>query len=159
MAKDNSKKETNTAKQKHVYENQIKGNENRCMVGSFCGSECWTIKGNKETERKLEAVEKNDEDIMDEQNSNRYLTFDSLKPLNRIRAGYLTLDVRPHVQLVKRSYKGQHYGHGKDRYFVCVIICGKGGHVERLIPISSTVEGTTQSRVRPGTTSHPLFQG
>ncbi|GFO41938.1 RNA-directed DNA polymerase from mobile element jockey [Plakobranchus ocellatus] len=62
------------------------------------------------------------------------LTFDSPKPPSRIRAGYLTLDVRPYVPLPMRCYKCQRYGHGKDRCkkpaAVCVR-CGKGGHVER----------------------------
>ncbi|GFO03549.1 RNA-directed DNA polymerase from mobile element jockey [Plakobranchus ocellatus] len=62
------------------------------------------------------------------------LTFDSPKLLSRIRAGYLTLDVRPYVPLPMRSYKCQRYGHGKDRCkkpaAVCVR-CGKGGHGER----------------------------
>ncbi|GFN74898.1 Gag-like protein [Plakobranchus ocellatus] len=62
------------------------------------------------------------------------LTFDSPKPPSRIRAGYLTLDVRPYVPLPMRCYKCQRYGHGKDRCkkpaTVCVR-CGKGGHVER----------------------------
>ncbi|GFO40538.1 NADP dehydrogenase [ubiquinone] iron-sulfur protein 8, mitochondrial [Plakobranchus ocellatus] len=62
------------------------------------------------------------------------LTFDSPKPPSRIRAGYLTLDVRPYVPLPMRCYKCQRYGHGKDRCkkpaAVC-IRCGKGGHVER----------------------------
>ncbi|GFO34109.1 RNA-directed DNA polymerase from mobile element jockey [Plakobranchus ocellatus] len=61
------------------------------------------------------------------------LTFDSPKPPSRIRAGYLTLDVRPYVPLPMRCYKCQRYGHGKDRCktpaAVCVR-CGKGGHVE-----------------------------
>ncbi|GFN82814.1 RNA-directed DNA polymerase from mobile element jockey [Plakobranchus ocellatus] len=60
------------------------------------------------------------------------LTFDSLKPPSRIRAGYLTLDVRLYVPM--RCYKCQGYGHGKDRCkepaAVCVR-CAKGGHVER----------------------------
>ncbi|GFO21225.1 RNA-directed DNA polymerase from mobile element jockey [Plakobranchus ocellatus] len=43
------------------------------------------------------------------------LTFDSPKPRSRIRAGYLTLDVRPYVPLPMRYYKCQRYGHGKDR--------------------------------------------
>ncbi|GFO14939.1 RNA-directed DNA polymerase from mobile element jockey [Plakobranchus ocellatus] len=43
------------------------------------------------------------------------LTFDSPKPPSRIRAGYLTLDVRPYVPLPMRCYKCQRYGHGKDR--------------------------------------------
>ncbi|GFO18977.1 RNA-directed DNA polymerase from mobile element jockey [Plakobranchus ocellatus] len=62
------------------------------------------------------------------------LTFDSPKPPSRIRAGYLTLDVRPYVPLPMRCYKCQRYGHGKDRCkkpaAVCVR-CGKGGPVER----------------------------
>ncbi|GFO00317.1 poly(a) RNA polymerase, mitochondrial [Plakobranchus ocellatus] len=62
------------------------------------------------------------------------LTFDSPKPPSRIRAGYLTLDVRPYVPLLMRCYKCQRYGHGKDRCkkpaAVCVG-CGKGGYVER----------------------------
>ncbi|GFO10695.1 RNA-directed DNA polymerase from mobile element jockey [Plakobranchus ocellatus] len=62
------------------------------------------------------------------------LTFDSPKPPSRIRAGYLTLDVRPYVPLPMRCYKCQRYGHGKDRCkkpaAVCVR-CGKGIHVER----------------------------
>ncbi|GFO27876.1 Gag-like protein [Plakobranchus ocellatus] len=62
------------------------------------------------------------------------LTFDSPKPPSRIRAGYLTLDVRPYVPLLMRCHKCQRYGHGKDRCkkpaAVCVR-CGKGGHVER----------------------------
>ncbi|GFO25729.1 Gag-like protein [Plakobranchus ocellatus] len=62
------------------------------------------------------------------------LTFDNSKPQSRIRAGHLTLDVRPYVPLPMRCYKCQRYGHGKDRCkkpaTVCVI-CGKGGHVER----------------------------
>ncbi|GFO00722.1 Gag-like protein [Plakobranchus ocellatus] len=62
------------------------------------------------------------------------LTFDSPKLPSRIRAGYLTLDVRPYVPLPMRCYKCQRYGHGKDRCkkpaAVCVR-CGKGGHVER----------------------------
>ncbi|GFO13713.1 RNA-directed DNA polymerase from mobile element jockey [Plakobranchus ocellatus] len=59
------------------------------------------------------------------------LTFDSPKPPSRIRAGYLTLDVRPYVPMC--CYKCQRYGHGKDRCkkpaAVCVR-CGKGDHVE-----------------------------
>ncbi|GFN80782.1 nucleic-acid-binding protein from mobile element jockey [Plakobranchus ocellatus] len=62
------------------------------------------------------------------------LTFDSLMPPKRIRAGYLTLNVRPDVPLPMRSYKFQRFGHGKDRckkpVAVCVR-CGKGNHVER----------------------------
>ncbi|GFN74857.1 Gag-like protein [Plakobranchus ocellatus] len=62
------------------------------------------------------------------------LTFDSPKPPSRIRAGYLTLYVRPYVPLPMRCYKCQRYGHGKDRCkkpaAVCVR-CGNGGHVER----------------------------
>ncbi|GFN87213.1 RNA-directed DNA polymerase from mobile element jockey [Plakobranchus ocellatus] len=62
------------------------------------------------------------------------LTFDSPKLPSRIRAGYLTLDVRPYVPLPMRCYKHQRYGHGKDKCkkpaAVCVR-CGKGGHVER----------------------------
>ncbi|GFN98583.1 RNA-directed DNA polymerase from mobile element jockey [Plakobranchus ocellatus] len=62
------------------------------------------------------------------------LTFDSPKPPSRIRAGYLTLDVRPYVPLPMRCYKCQRYGHGKDRCkkpaAVCVR-CDKDGHVER----------------------------
>ncbi|GFN94476.1 Gag-like protein [Plakobranchus ocellatus] len=62
------------------------------------------------------------------------LIFDSSKPPSRIRAGYLTLDVRLYVPLPMRCYKCQRYGHGKDRCkkpaAVCVR-CGKGGHVER----------------------------
>ncbi|GFN88477.1 nucleic-acid-binding protein from mobile element [Plakobranchus ocellatus] len=62
------------------------------------------------------------------------LIFDSLKPPSRIRAGYLTLHVRPYVPIPMRCYKCQRYGHGKDRCkkpaAVCVR-CGKGGHVER----------------------------
>ncbi|GFO27416.1 nucleic-acid-binding protein from mobile element jockey [Plakobranchus ocellatus] len=62
------------------------------------------------------------------------LTFDSPKPPSRIRAEYLTLDVRPYVPLPMRCYKCQCHGHGKDRCkkpaAVCVR-CGKGGHVER----------------------------
>ncbi|GFO40008.1 RNA-directed DNA polymerase from mobile element jockey [Plakobranchus ocellatus] len=46
------------------------------------------------------------------------LTFDSPKPPSRIRAGYLTLDVRPYIPLPMRCYKCQRYGHGKDRAFV-----------------------------------------
>ncbi|GFO27410.1 RNA-directed DNA polymerase from mobile element jockey [Plakobranchus ocellatus] len=42
------------------------------------------------------------------------LIFDSLKPPSRIRAGYLTLDVRSYVPLLRHCYKCQHYGHGKD---------------------------------------------
>ncbi|GFO25204.1 nucleic-acid-binding protein from mobile element jockey [Plakobranchus ocellatus] len=61
------------------------------------------------------------------------LTFDSQKPPSKIRAGYLTLDVRPYVSLPMRFYECQRYGHGKDRCkkpaAVCVR-CGKGGHVE-----------------------------
>ncbi|GFO29678.1 RNA-directed DNA polymerase from mobile element jockey [Plakobranchus ocellatus] len=60
------------------------------------------------------------------------LTFDSPKPPSRLRAGYLTLDVRPYVLLPMRCYTC--YGYGKDRSkkpaAVCVR-CGKGGHVER----------------------------
>ncbi|GFO29676.1 RNA-directed DNA polymerase from mobile element jockey [Plakobranchus ocellatus] len=44
------------------------------------------------------------------------LTFDSPKPPNKIRAGHLTLDVRPYVPLPMRCYKCQPYGHGKDKY-------------------------------------------
>ncbi|GFO37226.1 RNA-directed DNA polymerase from mobile element jockey [Plakobranchus ocellatus] len=62
------------------------------------------------------------------------LTFDSPKPPSRIRAGYLTLDVRPYEPIPMRCYKCQHYGHDKDRCkkpaAVCVR-CGKGGHFER----------------------------
>ncbi|GFO32879.1 Gag-like protein [Plakobranchus ocellatus] len=62
------------------------------------------------------------------------LIFDSPKPPSRIRAGYLTLDVRPYVPLPMRCYKCQRYGHGKDSCkkpaAVC-FRCGKGGHVER----------------------------
>ncbi|GFO49798.1 nucleic-acid-binding protein from mobile element jockey [Plakobranchus ocellatus] len=49
------------------------------------------------------------------QTDNVVLTFDSPKPSSRIRAGYLTLDVRPYVPLPMRCYKCQPYGHGKDR--------------------------------------------
>ncbi|GFO40683.1 Gag-like protein [Plakobranchus ocellatus] len=38
------------------------------------------------------------------------LTFDSLKPPSRIRAGYLTLDVRQYVPLPMRCYECQRYG-------------------------------------------------
>ncbi|GFN95423.1 nucleic-acid-binding protein from mobile element jockey [Plakobranchus ocellatus] len=62
------------------------------------------------------------------------LTCDSPKLPSRIRAGYLTLDVRPSVPLPMRCSKCQRYGHGNDRCkkpaVVCVR-CGKGGHVER----------------------------
>ncbi|GFO05820.1 nucleic-acid-binding protein from mobile element jockey [Plakobranchus ocellatus] len=62
------------------------------------------------------------------------LTFDSPKPPSRIRAGYLSLDVRPYVLLPMRCYKCQRYGHSKDRCkksaALCVR-CGKGGHLER----------------------------
>ncbi|GFO24492.1 nucleic-acid-binding protein from mobile element jockey [Plakobranchus ocellatus] len=62
------------------------------------------------------------------------LIFNSPKPQSRIRAGYLTLDVRPYVPLPMRCYRCQRYGYGKDRCkkpaAVC-IRCGKGGHVER----------------------------
>ncbi|GFO04502.1 RNA-directed DNA polymerase from mobile element jockey [Plakobranchus ocellatus] len=61
------------------------------------------------------------------------LTFGSPKPPSRIRAGYLTLNVRPYVLLAMHCYKCQRYGHGKDRCkkpaAVCVG-CGKGSHVE-----------------------------
>ncbi|GFN80794.1 nucleic-acid-binding protein from mobile element jockey [Plakobranchus ocellatus] len=58
--------------------------------------------------------------------------FDSLKPPSRIRAKYLSLDVRPYVPLSMRFYKCQSYGNAKCRCkklaAVCVR-CGKGGHV------------------------------
>ncbi|GFN88224.1 RNA-directed DNA polymerase from mobile element jockey [Plakobranchus ocellatus] len=44
-----------------------------------------------------------------------FLIFDSPKPPSRIRAGYLTLDVRPYVPFSMRSHKCQRYGHCKDR--------------------------------------------
>ncbi|GFN78470.1 nucleic-acid-binding protein from mobile element jockey [Plakobranchus ocellatus] len=43
------------------------------------------------------------------------LIFDSSRPPSRIGAGYLTLDVRPYFLLPMRCYKGQRYGHSKDR--------------------------------------------
>ncbi|GFO13278.1 RNA-directed DNA polymerase from mobile element jockey [Plakobranchus ocellatus] len=62
------------------------------------------------------------------------LTFDSRKPPRRMRAGYLTLDVRPYVPLSIRRYRCQRNGPGKDRCkkpaAVCVR-CRKGVHVER----------------------------
>ncbi|GFO48672.1 nucleic-acid-binding protein from mobile element jockey [Plakobranchus ocellatus] len=42
------------------------------------------------------------------------LTFDSPKPPSRIRAGYLTLDVRLYAPLPMRCYKCQRYGHSKE---------------------------------------------
>ncbi|GFN96531.1 nucleic-acid-binding protein from mobile element [Plakobranchus ocellatus] len=83
------------------------------------------------------------------------LTFDSPKPSSRIRAGYLTLDVRPHVPLRMRCYKCQRYGHGKDRCkkpaAVCVR-CGKGGHVEHdcsAEPHCVNCRGAMQPAARP----------
>ncbi|GFO13704.1 RNA-directed DNA polymerase from mobile element jockey [Plakobranchus ocellatus] len=50
------------------------------------------------------------------------LTSDSPKPPSRIRAGYLTLFVRPYVPLPMHCYKCQSYGHGKDRNLLLYVL-------------------------------------
>ena len=61
------------------------------------------------------------------------LTFDSPKPPTTIRAGYLSLNVRPYIPTPMRCYKCHRYGHGKEyckkTSAVCVR-CGKTGHPE-----------------------------
>ena len=62
------------------------------------------------------------------------LTFDTPRPPTSLRAGYLTLPVRPYIPFPMRCFKCQRFGHGKDRCrrpnAVCAR-CGKGDHDEQ----------------------------
>ena len=43
------------------------------------------------------------------------LTFDFPKPPTSLRAGYLTVPVRPYVPFPMRCFKCHKFGHGKDK--------------------------------------------
>ncbi|GFN93763.1 Zinc-dependent peptidases, insulinase domain-containing protein [Plakobranchus ocellatus] len=59
-----------------------------------------------------------------------------LKP-SRIRADYLTLDVRPYIPLPMRRYKCERYGHGKDRCKKPAVVCDR--YVARVVMSNVTV--------------------
>ena len=55
------------------------------------------------------------------------LTFDCLKPPTSLRAGYLTVPVRPYVPFPMRCFKCHKFGHGKDKCRRTKAVCGRCG--------------------------------
>ena len=55
------------------------------------------------------------------------LTFDCPKPPTSLRAGYLTVPVRPYVPFPMRCFKCHKFGHGKDKCRRPNALCGRCG--------------------------------
>ena len=55
------------------------------------------------------------------------LTFDCPKPPTSLRAGYLTVPVRPNIPFPMRSFKCHKFGHGKDKCRQPNALCGRCG--------------------------------
>ena len=55
------------------------------------------------------------------------LTFDCPKPPSSLRAGYLTVPVRPYVPFPMRCFKYLKFGHGKDKCRRPNALCGRCG--------------------------------
>ena len=55
------------------------------------------------------------------------LTFDCPKPPTSLRAGYLTVPVRPYIPFPMRCFKCHKFGHGKDKCRRPNALCGRCG--------------------------------
>ena len=55
------------------------------------------------------------------------LTFDCPKPPTSLRAGYLTVPVRPYIPFPLRCFKCHKFGHGKDKCRRPNALCGRCG--------------------------------
>ena len=55
------------------------------------------------------------------------LTFDCPKPPKSLRAGYLTVPVRPYIPFPMRCFKCHKFGHGKDKCRRPNALCGRCG--------------------------------
>ena len=55
------------------------------------------------------------------------LTFDCPRPPTSLRAGYLTVPVRPYIPFPMRCFKGHKFGHGNDNCRRPKALCGRCG--------------------------------
>ena len=55
------------------------------------------------------------------------LAFDSPKPPTSLRAGYLTIPVRPYIPFPMRCFKYHKFGHSKEKCRCTNVVCGRCG--------------------------------